>query len=320
MYKVIIIGAGQLGSRHLQGALQSKYPLEIHVVDPSEHSLEVAQLRAEEITVASKTTSVRYDQQLPSGHHFDICIVATSASVRAVVTEQLLERNTVDNIIFEKVLFQTIPEYENTQKLLKERGVRAWVNCPRRLYPTYVKLKQVLEGVERIEMSVSGSSWGMACNSIHFIDLFAFLVSSSKAELTQNCLHEQLVESKRQGFYELNGRATFKIAQNNLYLECSKDETVAIQVRIKTESNTIVIDEIAGTISHDFDAASLPRKHSPLYQSQLTGLNIDELISTSNLSLTPFEDSCALHLPMLNLYMSHISKQLGKELSACPIT
>lgn len=320
MRKLIIIGAGQLGSRHLQGAMQSHNPLEILVIDPSEESLNVAKLRAKEISETTPETSVEYAKNIPSGCHFDICIIATSASVRASVTEQLLALNTVTNIIFEKVLFQNPAEYMYIQNLLEENNVSAWVNCPRRLYPTYIKVKSLLTDVKHIDMTVSGSSWGMACNSIHFIDLFSFLVGSVDLEVGKSNISEHLVESKRPGFYELNGQVSFTIGNNRLSLECLESDAIEINVEIKTENSLINIDEIKGVITHDYDEDFLGKSHSPLYQSQLTGNNIDEIISTSNLSLTPFKNSCLLHLPMLKLFMSHMSKQLGKELHACPIT
>ena len=43
MKTILIAGAGQLGSRHLQGVKTSKYELDIWVYDLSEDSLKVAE-------------------------------------------------------------------------------------------------------------------------------------------------------------------------------------------------------------------------------------------------------------------------------------
>ena len=45
MHQIAIIGAGQLGSRHLQGLAKLQLPCQVHVVDPSPKSLEVARQR-----------------------------------------------------------------------------------------------------------------------------------------------------------------------------------------------------------------------------------------------------------------------------------
>ena len=49
MFKILLIGAGQLGSRHLQGLLKFQKKQFIYVLDRSEDSLTVAKKRAAEI-------------------------------------------------------------------------------------------------------------------------------------------------------------------------------------------------------------------------------------------------------------------------------
>ena len=43
--KVVIIGAGNIGSRHLQALKAVKIPLEIFVIDPSQASLDLSKER-----------------------------------------------------------------------------------------------------------------------------------------------------------------------------------------------------------------------------------------------------------------------------------
>ena len=104
MYNILIIGAGQLGSRHLQGALLSKNELNITVVDPSQESINVACERASEVKYGNPHSTVSYKIDIPNNEYIDICIIATAAHVRAIVTKQLLLTNEVKQIVFEKVL------------------------------------------------------------------------------------------------------------------------------------------------------------------------------------------------------------------------
>ena len=320
MNKILIIGAGQLGSRHLQGALQSALALNITVVDPSSDSLNIAQLRAEQVSIENVKSTVQYSQSLPKAESFDVCIIATSAPVRAKVTASLLAKNKVRYIIFEKVLFQALREYTEVAALLEQHNVTAWVNCPRRLYPSYQQIKELLNPNEVLAMKVSGSGWGMACNSIHFIDLFSYLCNEVNLQATENNLATQLLESKRVGFYELTGKAKFMLGQHSLELECTTADEVAIQVSLSSDSNTISIDEITGTINTANVSAEQQFKHQVKYQSELTGLNIDEILNTNTSSLTPFNESCQLHTPMIELYLEHINNVLNKNLLTCPIT
>jgi hypothetical protein len=61
-----IIGAGQLGSRHLQGLLTyRKESLSVFIVDPSSESLSVSQQRADEIKHKYTLTFIQSYQDLP---------------------------------------------------------------------------------------------------------------------------------------------------------------------------------------------------------------------------------------------------------------
>lgn len=49
MYHIAIIGAGQLGSRHLQGLKRAQIPMKIQVVNNALQALEVAEERYEQV-------------------------------------------------------------------------------------------------------------------------------------------------------------------------------------------------------------------------------------------------------------------------------
>src|SRR5947209_4742456 len=138
MTTVALIGAGQIGSRHLQAL--ARLEADITVIDPSSASLD----RARELAGKS---DIRYATQLDQlGPAIDVAIVACSARERRSVVESLLAGRKVGALVLEKVLFQKIEDYEAVGALLKERGVRAWVNCPRRLWPFYQALRERTRG------------------------------------------------------------------------------------------------------------------------------------------------------------------------------
>ena len=95
-----------------------------------------------------------------------------------MLLKNCLKKNKVKYIIFEKVLFQKVEEYHSVDMLLNRYKTRGWVNCHRRIYPTYQNLKELLFGEELVDMEVVGNGWGLACNSVHFIDLYAYLTSA----------------------------------------------------------------------------------------------------------------------------------------------
>ena len=77
---MFIIGAGQLGSRHLQGLSIISQDVEIIVIDPNSDVLELAQKRYEEMPSNSHVRSVNYHQNIPElDGEVDLAIIATNA-------------------------------------------------------------------------------------------------------------------------------------------------------------------------------------------------------------------------------------------------
>lgn len=320
MHNILIIGAGQLGSRHLQGVLLSKNELNITVVDPSQTSLDIAQERAGCVELGHVNSVVDYITEIPKNMSIDICIIATAAQIRAVVSKQLLAENKVKHIIFEKVLFQKLAEYTEVSQLLSDSSTVGWVNCPRRLFPTYTALNKLLDVSQPIHMTVKGHSWGMACNSVHFLDTFAFLVNNSSLELVESKLDPLLIESKRVGFYETTGLLSFIAGNNSLTIESGCSQVPELVVSLENGDASYIVNEAAGTWTRKSGEAEEQHIHTPLFQSQLTGGIIDELIISNACGLTPFTQSCELHIPFITALLTHMSGVFKKELDACPIT
>ena len=64
MKKIALIGAGQLGSRHLQGLAKSDLEISIEVVEPFEVSRNTAKQRFEEIPTNEKIVNIDFFTQL----------------------------------------------------------------------------------------------------------------------------------------------------------------------------------------------------------------------------------------------------------------
>ena len=60
MKNILIMGCGELGSRHLQGLLQSRNDLNIVVYDTFDKSLQLAMQRAEEVENRFNNKMIHY--------------------------------------------------------------------------------------------------------------------------------------------------------------------------------------------------------------------------------------------------------------------
>lgn len=319
---ILIIGAGQIGSKHLQGALKSYNKLLITIVDPSLNSLKVSKKSAKKIVLGNIGSTVKYRQKLPKNKNFEICIISTNADVRAKVTRELLLHCRIKYIIFEKILFQKNTDYEIISKLLKEKNIKAWVNCPNRTYLFYKKIKNKLDIIDEVvEMDVNGSSWGMACNSIHYIDLFSYLVSSSNIKIVNKNLSNNILNNKRgRNFYEVNGSLEFKIANHSLKITCKDSTKTFINVRIKNKNIEFFIDELGKILKTNVNGLTNIKNITIPYISSTTAKLIDNLIDKNKCDLSLFSDSCKYHLVILSEFTKHFSQIFKKKLIQCPIT
>ena len=325
MYRILIIGAGQIGSRHLQGLMTMESEIEIGVIDPAAGSLDVARDRAQQAGIPANVKKIFYGHSIEdiSFDKTDLAIIATNADTRADVIKKLLDKQTVSNMLLEKVVFQSEKEFEEISRLLESNKTGVWVNTPRRIYTFYNKLREAVRDEPGVDIVVTGSGWGLACNMVHYLDLFAYLSGSEEIRADFTHLEKRIIESKRKGFYEANGSLGFSSDSGSLRLICTANGSPGTIIQISSGDMDWIISEAAGMV------ISLRRKapvHDALkgiqlpYQSQLTGIVAEEILKTGSCGLPGLEESYRLHRMFLPVLRNHFSELLGQELTACPIT
>lgn len=324
MREFLLVGAGQLGSRHLQALAQfDAADMAISVVDPSPAALELARERLAQVTTSSRLRAVRYLPALADvpADRIDFAVIATGANCRLAVLRELLATRAVRALLLEKVLFQSVAELDEASALLAASAVPAWVNCPRRQFPGYRTLRDRLAGEGALRLQVAGHNWGLACNAIHFIDLWAFLSGRHDYRLDAEGLGASF-PSKRPGFLEIAGRLAGGDGETRFELAVSVDEAPAsVQVDIDTEHFAIVVEEAAGRcrLTRKGDGAVEDIAFPVLFQSQLTHLVATAALAGGAVPLTPFAESAALHRPLLAALLGAFRRQ-DPALARCPIT
>lgn len=317
-YSLVLIGAGELGSRHLQ-SMASLPGCSIDVVEPDALSVEKARQRLAQVQV--NAAQIRFFQSIVQlSSQYDLALIATGSAVRFALSQELLRRAKVRYLVLEKVLFQRPEHYALMQNLLEQYQVQAYVNCPRRCYPLYQQLKAATAR-QSLSMQVQGNLWGMACNSIHFIDLVSFLTSESLQRVDASQLGQSL-QSKRAGYLEVAGNLHCVFSQGSeLMLRCTANEQAPISVDIEYSSadGCFDIDEVKGSVHKIGDPEPFISSLPMLYQSQLTAGVVSDLLGSGRCSLTPFAESSALHLPLIHSLLLYF-RQESAQLEHCPIT
>jgi len=321
MIDIVIIGGGNIGSRHLQGLQTLKLSANVAVVDPSDTSLSHAEERWHATGCRRHAVNYHTDISDLATAHADVAIIATTSKVRAAVTRKLLEVMSVDAIVFEKVLFPRLDEYATIADLLEAHAVDAWVNCARRAYAVYQDIHAMI-GDAPVDIAVSGSGWNMASNAVHFLDLFALLTGSDSLRIDTGGLRRSTLDSRHTEYREVVGLlAAEDGVGNRCYLRCFKTGDAAPTVTIATPDGTWVIDESSGyliTAGEQFepavDAVTIP------LQSELTGRIIDALLRTGTTPLTPYAASRIHHEALIEAFVGFFSEVRDAPVNTCPIT
>lgn len=316
MNTILIAGAGQLGSRHLQGVKTSKNELDIWVYDLSEESLNVAEERYNQVESDNKTAHfVTSLEAIPT--EIDVVIVASGSKPRATIVKSILSQKHVKYMVLEKFLFSRLSEYEEIGTLLNENNVKTWVNCPRRMWDGYNLIEQYIEKKSPVNISYEDTNWGLCCNTVHYIDIFMKLCGCSTFNVDISGLIPEVLDSKRPGYVELNGTELFTTPnKSKLTLTCTSDTVIDPKVIIRNGDNVIMYNEGEGKVMINGNPVNV-KVH---YQSGLSGLLVDELLSTGTCRLSTYEESSRYHMDYLRVIAPFINKIKGWTSDSCPIT
>lgn len=321
--RVVIIGAGQIGSWHLQGLAPLLPAIEVYVYDPSPHSLNAAAARLAE-RVEVKDLPVRFTSTVSAlPEKVDLLISATDARHRLTSLQHIMKRREIDAFLLEKVLFQQVHEYAEFATMVGPQVSRVWVNCPRRLWPIYQRVRQLLDG-RRIDLRVSGGRWGLGCNGIHFIDLFEFLTGELPIDYNIDDLAKVVHPAKRNGFNEFSGtlRAISEGGSTLTLISNFEEEEAGVCIEIYTPTKAIQINEGKGICvkSAITGEVLISEQFQPVFQSDLTHIIASAILQREEVSLPSYSISAPMHINFINALLAHLQTISNQICTVCPIT
>ena len=318
-HQILLIGAGALGSRHLQ-SMCALPALEIFVIEPDVHSRQRC-LLLPQVSAYPRIKWYSSVAELPC-KSFDVVILACSASPRFELAMSVLAGCKVRYMILEKVVFQHTAHFFQFTQAIEASCCKVFVNCPRRLYPFYQALKPQLDS-PAMHMVIRGTNWGLACNSIHFIDLMQWFSGGNDCRVDVSEL-EDIFPSKRLGYSEISGRLkVFWSDGSSLILDCRWHDTqpVEFEIEIRQQDKCFQIDELNQTCrltdSGHSDYLTLDRMP---FQSELTAGVIADLLQKDHCDLTPYAESTQLHLALLQPLSAWFAGKNPELSGICPIT
>ncbi|PBQ31517.1 hypothetical protein CNR22_06975 [Sphingobacteriaceae bacterium] len=324
MTNIAVIGAGQIGSRHLQAlASLDETNYKIFVVDPTPESLATASKRYKELKPEdSSVVYLNNMEALPS--EIELAIIATGSMVRKSITQSLLSTKFVKHLLLEKFLFPALEDYNEIHQLLAKSGTKAFVNCPRRMWDLYKVVKTYVKGP--LSFEVAGNLWGLGSNGVHMLDIFSYLINDAEITLDGSHLDEKIHESKRSGYVEFTGSITGSVKDGSSFRCTSYNaEASPLTLFLTTKTHRIIIKEEGAIATLQVSSAENNWKWEEKlitikFQSKLSDIVVNDLGASGTCDLTPYAVSATLHTKMLNLFLARMSQTTNEKVNICPIT
>ena len=314
---VLISGAGQLGARYLQGLAGTKSFLNIFVHDIDLSSLERARLRWTELETRDTLHRVVFTSSLESvPEALDLVIVATTASVRPRVVCEICCHSQVRFWILEKILAQSAAGLDAIVERIGANG-KAWVNTPRRMLPWHHQIKDHLDTRSPMTMAVHGGFWGLATNSIHFLDLFSMWTGEALVSIDTVGLESAWFEAKRAGNWEILGSISARFSAGSSMTLVAHEGEVFYEFELKDALHSWKMVEQLG-IARRSDGLDIPGRIP--FQSEVSGPLVDSILKSGECELPSLAQSSTMHRIFINGMLQHWRETMDSSASSIPIT
>ena len=243
MINILVVGSGNIGSRHIQGLVKNDKKKFIHIVETSYKSKINTIRRIKDIN--SNFNNYKFYKKIPIiNKKLNLILISTKSGPRLKILKKILSIYTFKNIILEKICFKNIKEFLEADKLLKLNKKVAYINFSRREFKFYKKLKKKINFTKTIYFQVSGN-FNLGSNLVHFIDLLDFLnIKFNIKNLTTSNIKYKVYDLK---YLKISGNI-FIESVNGVYFDFSdNNKNKDCIIKIVTEENIIEINETRQT-------------------------------------------------------------------------
>lgn len=310
---ICIIGLGNIGYFHFLGVLKiSKLNFNLILIDNNKKRFENIKKNKIDILNNKNLHNMSYysDYNKIKTQKIDLLIISTSSSERYQITKNMISKYKILNILFEKVLFNKIYQYQNINLLLYKKKIKAWVNCNYQAQNYFINLKKKIKKTDNLNMKVIGGKWNIGTSAIHFIDLFCFLSNSEINRLILRPINNKIYKSKRSKYYEFNAQIiAFNKKNQTLLIENNRSNLKPLIINLFLNNHLISINNNSKLI-HDYKINSNKininiDKFFTKLQSFSTGEIAEEILLKNRSSLPTFNSSFLNHV--------HLLKAINKE-------
>jgi len=320
MRRIIVAGAGQIGSRYLQGLAKLTEPSEIWAYDISQDSLDRALQRWEEVpsSILHRLKTISDLDEVKGT--FDLAILSGTADSRPYLASILSKQANVRAWLLEKLLAQSISGLRLIRDSIPE-DAPAWVNTPMMTYPLYQQLIPRLNGtpVEARFLNITG----VACNSIHYVDFVARLRNADVKSVSVDGLREWTPYVKRPWLFDAEGFMGVSYSDGSILsvsgVSATRSNGVEFSIRSLHDSSRYwnIYEQSGRAVSAEGEELN---GEGFCFQSDSTPILVNKIFSRSDTGLPTLDESLRQHEPILEAFLRHWNLVMPDKRAELPIT
>ena len=261
--KIIVIGVGRMGVRHLVG-LNGINGLDVVAVDPSENAISEAKKNTYEFTIKwhSNLSSI---QELK----FDLAIISSTANARLENLKWCIERG-AKNIILEKPLAQSRAELDKIESLVNMSSVNVYCNFYRRQLKYCLDIRKRFQSNEgskkHLTIVIASGAMGLACNGLHYIDSAIHMTGSKNPKIISAWLDKTPILSGRgAGFSDYGGGAVVQLNERSKLIMNVMADSSAPTTLLFYENHLLTMVDQDGDMAIEYLRDKKSKKPNYLY-------------------------------------------------------
>ena len=302
--RAIVVGCGRLGKRHLQGLVGMPTSIDITAVDVSQNALDSCrQFCAGLPNVERHNLCFKNLEQFLQCKHekFDLCIIASTANGRLDLATELTASFEANFWILEK------PVEQSVSRMLRFKDIfefgSCFVNFARRQMSFYQAIQNRLSPAGTLEVIASHSTFNIASNISHFIDLVHWWTGALPNSVNVLGLEPRWFSSQREGFFEVNGTILVRFDDGSSLQITSGNAATNNPINVKTNTGCVYeIDETTGVFRSENGEEIVG---SMELQSTMSTDIFALILTNKSCLLTPLHTAIDCNLMLTDVLLSH---------------
>lgn len=313
MNKVIIIGVGNIGKRHLQAVVNSTNIDKIICYDLFKETTESILTFCETNNISDSRITLLYKEEevLEQTNKESIVIIATTAKNRLPLFESIISKKP-KAIIVEKPVVQNSYEFGLLKEWINQNNIPVYVNFIAHAQPFYQKIKEEVSSSNELTFYTSMPLWGLSTVGIHQIELFLWLTGGVTFKASYGKWFKTY-EQKRKGFHDIAGIINIDLENGKFATINSKlnpDGVSSINIISDTKSYTI-LENLDTLITVDKENGVKIEPLNVRFVSMYMNEVVDSIIDGERIILPSIQESEASHKILFEYVESLNVKELN---------